>query len=98
MKDNYIYLYQAIYATSVVAKCLYTATFKASTKFYKTTFPYDMIFTKADTSNRDKKVDKLISELNIHYRACIGSLIHLFSTRMDLSFALHKLEKTFSKT
>ena len=32
-------------------------------------------------------------ELSIHYRACIGSLIYLLSTRVDLSFAVHKLEK-----
>ena len=32
-------------------------------------------------------------EYNIHYRACIGSLIYLLSTRADLSFAVHKLAK-----
>ena len=32
-------------------------------------------------------------EYNIHYRDCIGSLIYLLSTRVDLSFAVHKLEK-----
>ena len=30
---------------------------------------------------------------NIHYRACIGSLIYLFSTRVYLSFAVQKLAK-----
>ena len=30
-------------------------------------------------------------EYNIHYRACIGSLIYPFSTRVDLSFAVHNL-------
>ena len=32
-------------------------------------------------------------EYNIHYRACIESLIYLLSTRVDLSFAVHKLAK-----
>ena len=32
-------------------------------------------------------------EFNIHYRPFIGSLIDLFSTRVDLSFAVHKLSK-----
>ena len=32
-------------------------------------------------------------EYNIHYKACIGSLIYLLSTRLDLSFAVHKLAK-----
>ena len=38
MKDHSISVYQARYATSIVAKYLDTATFKASTKFYNTTF------------------------------------------------------------
>ena len=46
MKDNSISVDQAIYATSTVAKYLDTATVKESTKFYNTTFPADMIFTK----------------------------------------------------
>ena len=46
MKDHYISVVQAIYTTSIVAKYLDTATGKVSTKFYKTTFPADMIFTK----------------------------------------------------
>ena len=70
-----------------------TDTVKVRKKFYKTTFPVDMIFTKEDVSTSDEKVDRLTREFNIHYRACIGSLIYLFSTRVDLSFAVHKLAK-----
>ena len=46
LKDNSISMDQARYATSIVAKYLDTATVKVSTKFYKTKFPADMIFTK----------------------------------------------------
>ena len=42
MKDHSIYLDQARYTTSIVAKYLDTATVKVSTKFYKTIFPADM--------------------------------------------------------
>ena len=42
-----------------MAKYLDTSTFKTSTKFYKTTFPSDMIFTKDDASTSDEQVDKL---------------------------------------
>ena len=52
-----------------------------------------MIFTKEDVSISDEKVERLTREYNIHYRACIGSLVYLLSTRVDLSFAVHKLEK-----
>ena len=52
-----------------------------------------MIFTKDDVSTSDEKVEKLTREYNIHYRSCICSLIYLLSTRVDLSFAVHKLAK-----
>ena len=70
-----------------------TATVKASTKFYKTTLPSDIIFAKDDTSTSDEQIDKLTREFNIHHIACIGSLIYLLSTIVDLSFAVHKLAK-----
>ena len=70
-----------------------TATVKVSTKFYKTTLPADMIFTKEDVFTSDEQVEKLTREFYIHYRSCIGSLIYLFSTRVELSFAVHKLAK-----
>ena len=72
---------------------LFTATVKAGTNFYKTTLSSDMIFTKNDTYTSDKQVERLTMELNIHYRSCIVSLIDLLSTRVDLSFAVHKLAK-----
>ena len=46
LKDHSISVDQARYSTSIVAKYLDTVTVKTSTKFYKTTFPADMIFTK----------------------------------------------------
>ena len=70
-----------------------TATVKVSNKFYKTTLPADMIFTKEDVSTSDEQVKKFTRECNIHYIACIVSLIYLLSTRVDLSFAVHKLAK-----
>ena len=75
---------------------MYTDTFNTSTKFYKTTLPYDMIFTKADAYTSDEKFDNLNREFNIHYRDCIVSLIYLLSTRVDLNFSVHKLAKFLS--
>ena len=75
IKDQYIYVDQARYAIYCVEKYLYIDTVKSSTKFNKTNFPSDKIFTKADTSTSDEKVDKLTREFNFHYRACIGSFI-----------------------
>ena len=93
LKDHSISVDQARYATSIVAKYLDTATVKVSTKFCNTTLPADMIFTKEDVSTSDEQVEKFTREYNIHYIAFIGSLIYLFSTRVDLSFAVHKLAK-----
>ena len=92
-KDRYISVDQARYATSIVAKYLDTATIKVRNVFYKTTLPADMILTKEDVSTSDEQVEKLTREFNIHYRDCIGSLIYLLSTRVELSFAVHKLIK-----
>ena len=79
-------MYQARYATSIVAKYLDTAIVKVSKKFYKKKLLADMIFTKEYLSTSDEQVEKLTREYNIHYRSCIVSLIYLLSTRADLSF------------
>ena len=98
MKNHPIYVDQARYTTSIVTKYLETDTVKTNTKFYKTTLPSAMIFTKADASTNDEKVEKLTREYNIHYRAFIGTLIYLLSTRVDFSFVVHKLARFSSKT
>ena len=58
IKDHSISVDQDIYATSIVEKYLDTSTVKSSKKFYKTTLSSDMIFTKADASTSDEKVEK----------------------------------------
>ena len=75
-----------------------TATVKVSTKFSKITLTADMIITKEDVSTSDEQVEKLTREYNVNYRSCIGLLIYLFSTRVDLSFAVHKLAKFSANT
>ena len=57
---------------------------------YKTNLTYGMIFTKDDVSTSDDKVEKLFRGFKIRYKACIGSLVYLLSTGVDLSFAVHK--------
>ena len=95
MKDHSISVDQAINATSIVEKYLDNATVKVSTNFYNTTLTADMILTKEDVSTSDEQVEKLNREFNIHYKVCIASLIYLLCIRVELSFAVHKLE-TFS--
>ena len=90
MKDNSIYVDQAKYVTSIVAKYLDTATVTKSTHFYKKNLPSDMIYIKSDASTSDDKVERLTREFNIHYRACIVSFMYWLSTRAYLSFTVYK--------
>ena len=62
LKDHCISVDQARYATSIVAKYLDAATVKLSNKFYKTTLPADMIFTKEYVYTSDEKIEKLTGE------------------------------------
>ena len=59
MKDHSISVDQARYDTSIMDKYLDNETFKTSTKFYKTNFPYDMISTKANSHTSGEQVEKL---------------------------------------
>ena len=56
LNNHSISVDQARYATSIVAKYLDTATVNVSNKFYKTTLPADMIFTKEDVSTINEQV------------------------------------------
>ena len=67
VKDHSISVDQDRYSTSIVAKYLDTATVNTITKFYKITFPSDMIFTKAYASTSYEQVYNLTREFNIHY-------------------------------
>ena len=53
IKDTSISVDQTRYDTSIVAKYVDKETVKASTKFYNTKLPSDMILTKYDTSTSD---------------------------------------------
>ena len=77
MKQHYISVDKARYATSIVSNYLDTVIFKTITEFYKNTLPSDMMFTKDGSSTIYEQVKKLTSEFNINIRACIGSLNYL---------------------
>ena len=56
MKYHSISVDQARYDNSILVKYLDTSTVKTSTKFYNTTFPSGMIFSKANESTSDQKI------------------------------------------
>ena len=55
LKDHFISVDQARYATYVAEKYLDTATIEENSKFRKTTLPHDIILTKEDASTSDEK-------------------------------------------
>ena len=59
MKYHSISVDQVRYAISIVGKYLHTSTVKVSNKFYKTTLPADIIFTKDDVSTSDEQIERL---------------------------------------
>ena len=91
LKDHYISVDQARYATPVVVNCLDTDTIKWNTKFHKTTLPHDIIFTKEDASTSDEHMEVLSTEYTIQCRACVGPLLYLLYTIVDLCFVVHNL-------
>ena len=56
LKDHYISVDQARYATSIVAKYLDIATIKENTDFHNTTLPHDIIFIKYYYFSNDEQV------------------------------------------
>ena len=92
LRDYYISVDQAIYATSFVKKYLENDTIKEVSKFHNTTLPHDMIFTKECASTSYDQVKVLYREYNIQYIYCVEYLIYLLSTRVDKSFAENNLE------
>ena len=56
MKDLFVSIDQARYATFIVAKYVDTVTVKGSKIIYKTTLPSTIIFTTADASTSDEQV------------------------------------------
>ena len=52
-----------------------------------------MIFSKEDNFVSDEQVELFYRKCNIHYRACVGSLIFLLSERVDFCFQVHSLAK-----
>ena len=66
IKDHSISVYQARYSSSILANYQDTIRFKTSKKFYKNTFPSDMIFTKYGVSTDGEQVEMLTREFNIH--------------------------------
>ena len=96
LKDHSILVDQDIYATYVFEKYLDTAKIKENSNLHKPTLLHDMIFIKEYASTSDEHSKVWNREYKNYYRACVGSLIYRLSTRVNLCFSVHNLEKCLS--
>ena len=72
LRDHSISVDQARYATSIVTKYLENATVKVSNKFYKTTLPSDILFSKDHVSWQCCLI-KLVAYLNFGSVQVLGN-------------------------
>ena len=84
---------QSRYFLAIVNKYLSHAMVRAIDKHHNRFLPCDMIFKKGDASEIGVQVEDLMRKYNVYYRACIGALIYLMATRIDISFPVSKLAK-----
>ncbi len=88
-----IELDQSHYCLAIVKRYLDTPETKKVLTAHTTPLPSDFIPSTADCSQDEAKAKQLALEYNIDYASCIGSLIYLGMTRVDIVFAVNKLAK-----
>jgi hypothetical protein len=88
-----IELDQNRYCASIVKKYLDQAGAPKNIRQHDTPLSIDFIPTSDDCSATDEDATKLGIMYNIDFASCIGSLIYLGMTRMDITYAINKLAK-----
>ncbi len=88
-----IELDQSRYCLSVVKKYLETAGCAKNNRPHPTPLPLDFIPTSDDCSVDEITAELLKTEYNIDFASCVGSLIYLEMTHVDISYAVIKMAK-----
>ncbi len=89
---------QSRYCLSLIKKYLDAAGCKKVVHYHNTPLPLDFIPTLDDCSLDEVAAEHLSVEYNINYASCIGSLIYLTMTRIDITHAVNKLAKFSHRT
>lgn len=76
-----------------LANYLDTAGCPKNNRRHKTTLAIDFIPTSDNCSTSKNETKKLSEEFNVDFASCVGSLIYLGMTHMDISYAVNKLVK-----
>jgi hypothetical protein len=97
--SNYdVELDQSRYCLSLIKKYLDAAGCKKVVHHHNTPLPLGFIPTLDDCSLDEVAAEHLSVEYNVNYASCIGSLIYLTMTRMDITHAVNKLAKFSHRT
>jgi hypothetical protein len=92
-----IELDQSRYCLSIVKKYLESAGCAKNIRHHTTPLPLDFIPTSDDCSVDEREAELLQTEYNIDFASCVGSLIYLGMTRVDISYAVNKMAKYTQK-
>jgi hypothetical protein len=84
---------QSRYCLSLVKKYLDSAGCKNNSRYHATPLPIDFVPTSEDNSKSEEDMLKLQSEFKLDFASCVGALIYLALTRVDISHAVNKLAK-----
>jgi hypothetical protein len=84
---------QSRYCLSLVKKYLDGAGCKNVSRYHATPLPLDFIPTSDDNSKSEEDMLKLQEEYKLDFASCVGALIYLALTRVDIAHAVNKLAK-----
>jgi transposase InsO family protein len=88
-----ISLDQSRYCLSIVRKYLDTIGCANVVREHTTPFPLDFIPTADDNSVDETAAEVLSSEYNLDFASCVGALIYLALSRIDIIHAVNKMAK-----
>ena len=88
-----ITLDQSRYCLSIIRRYLDTVGCANVTREHSTPLPLDFIPSADDNSVDETAAGVLSSEFNLDFASCVGALIYLALSRLDISHAVNKLAK-----
>jgi hypothetical protein len=92
-----IILDQTRYCKSILRRYSDTVGCKDITRRHTTPLPSNFVPTLEDCSETEEKAMVLSEEYKLDFASCIGSLIYLSKTRVDITFTVNKLAKYMRK-
>jgi len=89
----YATLDQARYCKSVINRFLEIAGAKKKPRFHNTILPAEFVPSAEDCSKDEETAKNLQVKYGIDLTSCVGALLYLSYTRLDITYAVMKLAK-----